>query len=94
LTTTTVGNYSLHGRASACWKAQRHAKIAVAFNPDAYSPQDRGQFDLEIKISVGLDILIRHTRNRDRAVAVTVAAWGMLSINSPLSRQGDRWVRE
>jgi hypothetical protein len=46
------------------------------FNPDAHSTQVRSRFVLEIKISFGLSILIRHTRNRDGAAAVSVAALG------------------
>ena len=37
------------------------------FNLREHLVRNRGKFDLEIKISVGLDILIGHTRNRDRA---------------------------
>jgi hypothetical protein len=53
------------------------------FNPRAYSVRCRGQSDLEIKILVGFNISIRHTRNRDRVAVGNLTAWGMLSMNSP-----------
>jgi hypothetical protein len=46
------------------------------FNPDAHSTQVRSRFDLEIKISFGLGILIRHTLNRDGAAAISAAPVG------------------
>jgi hypothetical protein len=56
------------------------------FNRDANWMRNRGQYDLEIKISVGFDVLVGDTRNRDRAVARIVAARGMLPVNSRPSR--------
>jgi hypothetical protein len=64
------------------------------FNPDAHSTQVRSRFDLEIKISFGLAILIRHTQKRDGAAAISEAVLGDAVDKLAFVPSRGSWVRD